>query len=133
MPLIYQKQITADDLRANPDVLYLFGDNGTRLGLGGQARIMRGKRNTQGILTKWKPRMEEGAFLSDDDFSMATYVIDGDFRRPRQQIQAGGVVVCPLDGLGTGLADLPTRAPRIMEYIRDHLRTLHTLSKETMK
>ena len=35
------KVITRDKIKENPDVLYLFGDNLLRKGLGGQAKEMR--------------------------------------------------------------------------------------------
>jgi hypothetical protein len=43
------------DLRANPESLYLFGDNTKRVGIGGQAREMRGEPNAVGIATKNAP------------------------------------------------------------------------------
>jgi hypothetical protein len=32
-------------------------------------------------------------------------------------LEAGGIVVLPSDGLGTGLSELPTRAPRTNEFL----------------
>ena len=46
------KVITRDKIKENPDVLYLFGDNLLRKGLGGQAKEMRGEPNTLGIVSK---------------------------------------------------------------------------------
>ena len=53
--IIYQKFIYRSDLKANPSVLYLFGDNLQRVGLGGQAKEMRGEPNAVGIATKKAP------------------------------------------------------------------------------
>ena len=55
MPVIYQKRICRDDLRRNPNAVYIFGDNEARTGLGGQAREMRGEPNAMGIATKRSP------------------------------------------------------------------------------
>lgn len=35
MPIIYQSRIYRADLRANPSVLYVFGDNPQRVGFSG--------------------------------------------------------------------------------------------------
>ena len=41
MSLIRQAWITRRDLQANPSILYAFGDNEGRWGLGGQAKEIR--------------------------------------------------------------------------------------------
>lgn len=52
MIVLHQKFIFREDLQANPDVYYLFGDNVERRGLGGQAKEMRGEPNAIGVATK---------------------------------------------------------------------------------
>ena len=115
--LIYQKIITRQDLRANPEVLYVFGDNELRLGLGGQAKEMRGEKNAVGIRTKHKPSNHEPDFWSDDDWSVLIGKVDDDFRPLYLHLEKGGIVVWPLDGIGTGLADLARRAPKVLNHI----------------
>jgi hypothetical protein len=44
MPILYQHRIYRMDLIANPNILYVFGDNTKRVGMGGQAGEMRGVR-----------------------------------------------------------------------------------------
>lgn len=127
--LIFQQQITSDDLTNNPRVLYLFGDNYTRRGLGGQAKVMRPHGNAHGIATKWLPTTEPHAFFSDDDFDTISEILSVDFHRPRSVIRQGGVVVCPAAGLGTGLSQLPKRAPKVMDLVRTHITTLMSISK----
>lgn len=117
MKVVFQKWITRQDLRDNPDKVYVFGDNLERVGMGGQAREMRGEPNAFGIPTKRKPTMEEDAFFSDESVEdlVAVYQSLSDLDR-----LAGpdGTVVVPYDGLGTGLSQLPKRAPGIYTVIR---------------
>ena len=47
--------ITREYVRANPDKIFLFGDNLEQRGLGGQAAAMRGEPNAVGIPTKKRP------------------------------------------------------------------------------
>lgn len=119
--VIFQKWISRVDLKANPNVLYVFGDNMERAGLGGQAKEMRGEHNAIGIATKWAPNMNEDAFFKDSDFDIVKDQIDLDFTRLEDH---DGVVVIPLDGLGTGLSELPIRAPKIYAYINQKIRNL---------
>lgn len=121
MPLIFQHRVYRKDLKANPDVLYLFGDNLQRVGLGGQAREMRGEENAVGVATKRAPGMREGDFFSDADYDEVTPIIYRDIYRARWHHLGGGAVVIPLDGLGTGLSELPQRAPRIYAYLTQEL------------
>ena len=117
--IIYQSRIYRADLQANPTVLYVFGDNFLRRGMGGQAGEMRGEPNAVGVATKWAPSHRREAFFSDDQFERIIDAINADVHPLWKHLDAGGVVVAPLDGIGTGLSQLPTRAPRIYRYICD--------------
>ena len=59
MPVMYQNWIERSDLQRNArsDRYYLFGDNLRRVGMGGQAKSMRGEPNAIGIATKNGPSM----------------------------------------------------------------------------
>lgn len=117
---------TRADLRANPGTLYVFGDNMTGLGRAGQAAECRGEPNAVGVVTKWRPSNEPEAFFTDADLPKVRFAIQHAYRRLAKHLQAGGDVVFPADGLGTGLAQLPTRAPAIAAYIdrcTEHLRS----------
>lgn len=119
--IVYQKRILREDLQANPDVLYLFGDNRLRKGMGGQAREMRGEPNAIGVRTKKAPSYEPGAFLSDDEYQRNVLDIGADLK---PAFAHRGVVVVPLDGLGTGLARLSEVAPLTYAYLEHVLRQL---------
>ena len=118
--IIYQKWICREDLKANPDVWYLFGDNLEMKGYGGQAKEMRGEPNAIGIPTKISPNNLPKSFLSDNNFNQVKEVLDHIF----SMLKDYPTIIVPLDGLGTGLAQLPTKAPKIYKYINDWLERL---------
>lgn len=120
MKIIYQKVISREDCRANPNCVYLFGDNLERRGLGGQAASMRGEPNAIGIPTKHSPSMDADAFFTDAEFVLNCKVIDYAFA----SIPKDKIVVVPLAGLGTGLAKMEAYAPRTFEYLQSKLKDL---------
>jgi hypothetical protein len=117
MPLVFQHRIYRKDLQANPDVLYVFGDNVVRAGLGGQAGEMRGEPNALGIATKNTPSSGPGAFFSDEDYPELRQIIENDFRPVFSALSEGRIVVLPSDGIGTGLSDMPARCPVLFAYV----------------
>jgi hypothetical protein len=130
MIVIKQKWIKREDLQNNPNIIYLFGDNQLRTGLGGQAKEMRGEPNAVGIATKMSP----SEFMSDDTLEFNKSIIDDDFNKVKSKlaklnnfwdwVKGRVVVVIPADGLGTGLAELPTRAPKTYAYLCEKLEQL---------
>lgn len=117
MPVIFQKWITREDVKAHPDWIYVFGDNVERVGFGGQAREMRGEPNTIGVATKWVGNLDESSFFSDDDLHCTKVVVD-DLVKVYKALLDGKTVVIPEDGLGTGLSQLPNRAPELDALIK---------------
>jgi hypothetical protein len=124
MPLIRQKWITRQDLRNNPHIIYVFGDNLLGCGLGGQAKEMRGEPNAFGIATKASPYK----YLNDNEhfYQMALYYAHR-FKQLSDYLKLGRSVVWPKDGIGTGLADLANKAPRINNLLRLHIEHLESL------
>lgn len=122
MPLLFQKMVDREDLSRNRQVLYVFGDNVARVGRGGQARVMRGEPNAVGVATKFSP----SACFSEDPGDVVTQnrVIDEDMKPLFEHLKAGGIVVWPADGIGTGLAELPTRSPSTWAYLQQKLAAL---------
>lgn len=115
MPFIYQHRIYRKDLQANPQVLYVFGDNQARCGLGGQAAEMRGEPNAIGVATldaNIQP-------YSDRDFDSNVRVLNADFQPIFAALRANKLVVFPLDGIGTGIADMPRRAPKTFAHLKN--------------
>ena len=108
---------TDADVKANPNKIYVFGDNTERTGTGGQAQI-RNNPNAMGIATKLAPSMNESAFMTDKDFAKNKAVIDGDIAKIKA---TGKIVIFPKDGLGTGLAKLKEKAPQTYAYLKQRL------------
>lgn len=117
MGLRMVKRYTREMARAAPRTLFVFGDNMRREGFGGQARELRGEPNAVGIPTKWKPRRVPDAYFTDADLPLVKEAIDLAFDRLEAHLRAGGDVVYPVDGVGSGLAMLAERAPSIDRYI----------------
>ena len=124
MPVVRQKMIYRADLRGNPNVLYVFGDNEARAGLGGQAAEMRNEPNAVGVRTKRTPGTGPGDYWSDDKFEKYAHFIEVDFAPVIDHLKRGGVVVIPLDGLGTGLSELSRRAPRVADFLDRYVQNI---------
>lgn len=116
MMMIRQSFVTPEDCRANPDAIYLFGDNFLRKGKKGQA-IIRDEPNAAGIATKWLPARNPEAYFSDMQLPAQRRMIAADFRKVFSARDSGKIIVLPLDGLGTGLANLPKNAPKTNEFL----------------
>jgi hypothetical protein len=117
--------ITREYVRANRDKLFLFGDNLERRGFGGQAAAMRGEPNAIGIPTKKSPNNSAEAFFSDNEFEQNQASIDAAFAEISRSVKDPiRPIVIPSDGLGTGRAQLDTRAPRTFAYLQQKLAEL---------
>ena len=123
----YMDRLQRDFIQANPDVLFVFGDNVAQVGLGGQAKECRGEPNSVGIPTKWRPSMDDDAFFSNDDFLVTVKYSLPRLTRIDKHLEEGGMVVWPNDGIGTGMAKLSLKAPKIAEFYR--LTLEHWLAK----
>jgi hypothetical protein len=110
--IIKQKMIYRQDLKSNPDVLYVFGDNTIRKGMGGQAGQMRGEPNAVGVATKLLPSQTDNSYFSDNDYTNNVKTLMNDLQPVINHLKRGGIVVWPSDGIGTGLSELPQRAPK---------------------
>jgi hypothetical protein len=109
------KTIRRSDLQGNPGTLYVFGDNMQRKGRKGQAAEMRGEPNAVGIPTKWLPAKTGNAYFTDESWNShdVKSAVEDAFRKLEAHLASGRNVVLPADGIGTGLAELPTRAPSL--------------------
>ena len=113
--------VSRKHIKANPDTLFLFGDNDAREGFGGQAKEMRGEPNSVGIRTKSLPSMGTDAFWTDATLDENIKKIDEDFARVEAH---KGKVVIPSKGLGTGLSELAKKAPKTFAYLQERLDSL---------
>lgn len=119
---VISENYTPELLKANPDKLFLFGDNNTRTGKGGQA-IIRDEPNAAGISTKLLPKNTPEAFMSDDQLADNKAVIDSDIKKAKDRAaKEGKTIVLPKGGFGTGLASLATKAPQTFAYLNQRLQ-----------
>lgn len=118
MPLETVTWYTRQDIKANPKKLYIFGDNFQETGYGGQAKEARGEHNSLGIPTKRYPTFAEGAYLRDNDLVEWKAISEPKLWQALNTLKAGGVVVWPASGIGTGLARLSETAPLIFLELR---------------
>jgi hypothetical protein len=128
--LLFQEWISRADLQDNPDKIYVFGDNVERYGYGGQAREMRGEPNAFGIPTKWAPSMSDDAYFSDRQYNDIVIILDLHFQKLRSHIENGTSVVFPTNGIGTGLSQLPQRAPIVNDFLQNLVYDLENFANE---
>ncbi len=122
MKLLSAKIFSVDLVRKNPDKVFLFGDNLKGYGKGGQA-IIRDEPNAIGIPTKKAPSMDKTAFFTDAEYTSNKKFIDEAFAK----IPRGKTIVVPKDNLGTGRAQLKTKAPKTWLYLQEKLKGLKKL------
>jgi hypothetical protein len=114
--VIYLRRFNREFLKAHPEARFVFGDNTIRQGFGGQAKECRGEPNAIGVATKALPTMDPDAFFADTQANLD--VVLEDLREVEAAFKEGRQIYAPADGLGTGLAELPQRAPLIYMIIR---------------
>jgi hypothetical protein len=103
-------------IQAHPRALFVFGDNMTREGSGGQAFAARHEPNVIGIPTLHTP----GVPFTNADW-------DNPVIQARIAVAFGEIILAleeyhidvywPSAGVGTGIANLPVNAPRIFAEI----------------
>lgn len=116
----YLDWVTRDMLRAEPEARFVFGDNLLRVGMGGQAGAMRGEPNAIGVATKRAPGMSDRDFFDNSVQSLTDLL--GEFEPILKALAEGRAVYVPRDGLGTGLSELPQRAPSLANLITAFFR-----------
>lgn len=118
------------DLRSNPSWLFVFGDNDVQRGKYGQS-IIRDEPNALGIPTKKIPISSRNmvAYYSDKELkeneekiNTAVVTIIKEFMDDKYD-----VLVLPKNGLGTGLAKLPIKAPKTYAFLDKKIKALAAL------
>ena len=117
MAVIFRKHIACKDIRKLGPALRVRRQSLERKGYGGQARECRGEPNAIGIPTQRAPSMRESAFFSDADYELWAESTKAAWNTLRDAVLEGRTVVFPKAGLGTGLAQLAERPPRIKAAI----------------
>lgn len=117
MPLKYITSFTREELRDNPEVLYVYADTFAGIPSNEQGKAVYGEPNAVGIPVKRSYGWEEADFLSDGDLGTWKSIVDPKLRRGYKLLKKGGLIVWPYGGIGIE-AELCTKAPLIAEEIR---------------
>ena len=125
---IFKGYWTVDDVRNNPNKLFVYGDNNIKIGRGGQA-IIRDEGNTIGIPTKKLPNNDSKSYYIDLEIEDNKNHIDTAVNNLLKKFMNDQyeILVFPEDGLGTGLAKLPEKAPETFKYLQRKIKTLKKL------
>lgn len=117
MPLKFITSFTREELRDNPEVLYVYGDTFAGIASNEQGRAVYGEPNALGIPVKRSYGEEEADFLTDGDLRTWKNIAEPMLRRGYKLLKRGGLLVWPYNGIGIE-AELCTRAPLIAEEVR---------------
>lgn len=126
--LVFEKDIwTREEVQNDPGRVYLFGDNTKdRVFTHHVPRItqavIRGLPNAIGIDTKHDRYQGQDSYLSDEkDYEWFKRHVDNQIELA---VSFNLPIVIPKGGIGTGKAQLPTRAPRCYAYLENKLNVL---------
>lgn len=114
--IVQNEYYSAKQTTNNPNTLYVFGDNCQRFGKGGQAKI-RSCPNTFGIRTKRYPGTNMEDYFYDCDEHKQIIITDCKNLRELYIMNVYDNIVFPKDGLGTGLSQLPQKAPETFKLL----------------
>lgn len=117
---------SARDAEAHPHALFVYGDNEQRRGRGGQA-VIRDCANAVGVRTKIRPSLARDAFWTDDAalLSVRKEMINSDIDNVvARALEGFDTVYVSQGGIGSGLAQLDRRAPRLYAHLQQRIRDL---------
>lgn len=115
------------NIETHPDKIFVFGDNLIKKGKGGQAMI-RDAQNAFGIPTKRLPSMSQDSFFSDKEEE--DLAVLASLRTLYTMSLKGKEIVFPLDGLGSGLAEMDKRSPILYKKMNNIIKDYWNISLE---
>lgn len=95
------KYVTEEFLRANPNVVFVFGDNSIRRGKGGAAKL-RDEPNTYGFITKKYPNNGDESFYRPLEYVELFYA---ELLKLAREIEKNSAKTYLISKLGGGLAN----------------------------
>lgn len=117
MNILYTNELSIQKCRANPEHIHVFGDNLAGYGTAGQACI-RNEPNAFGIPTKRYPSMKAGSFFTDKSCERE-HVLKA--LRELYTIGKNRTIVFPVNGIGTGMVNMPGSSPKLFAEMSDIL------------
>lgn len=123
---------TRDAVSKDLNNFYLFGDNtddrlNTHYVPTQTQAVIRGLPNAIGIDTKHNRGWDISSFLSDADFDSMQEHYNNQFKLIEDKLKEGHNVIIPRAGIGTGKAQLPSKAPKIFEDINNRISNLYNV------
>ncbi len=119
---------TSKIVQSQPECLFIFGDNDIHKGKRGQS-VIRDCPNTIGIPTKKYPSMRISSFYTDTELEQNKNSIQNAIDIIKIELKKYKFLVFSEEGLGTGLAKLPEKAPLTYKFLLKSLKTLKNLNK----
>lgn len=116
------KRFSIELVNNHPNYLFVFGDNLVGRGQGGQA-IIRYCKNSFGIPTKKLPSSFADSFFDDAEFDSNIEHIKNKIDQLVELRNDFECVIFPVDGLGTGLAQLPQKAPKTYKFLVEYINS----------
>ena len=95
------KYVTEEFLRANPNVIFVFGDNLIRQGKGGAAKL-RDEPNAYGFITKKAPNNDDESFYRPPEYADMFYA---ELLQLAKEIEKNPEKTFLVSKLGAGLAN----------------------------
>lgn len=114
---------TESDVKANPDFIFVFGDNDQHKGEDGQA-VIRYVKNALSIRTKKSPGYDGEDYYTDAEYKDNVRKLDADFAAVQKAIADGSKMVISANGYGNGLSRMPTKCPKTYAYLEKKLAAL---------
>jgi hypothetical protein len=111
------------DCKANPRAMFIFGDNDCRFGKKGQA-VIRDEPNAFGVPTKKHPSYKKESYYTDEEYIANVQKITNAINRIVKESVNYDCVFIPENDLGTGLADLPNKAPKTFAFLMGRINCL---------
>jgi len=121
--IIFENFWTLNDIKNNPEYLWVYGDNDVKRGKGGQA-IIRDEINTIGIPTKKYPSNNPKSFYTDDEYIINCEKITKAINNIKEKGKLYKAIVIPKNGFGTGLAKLEQLAPKTFTFLNTQIKNL---------
>ena len=119
----FEEILTVELCKNNPNSIIVFGDNLIRKGKKGQATI-RDCGNSYGVPTKRLPSMQDGSFFSD---------LESEYNLVKERLfnlwmkhKEGKEIILPVNKIGSGLADLQNKSPKIYKMIESFYKAVET-------
>ena len=115
---LFPKFWSIEDTNTFSNYIFIYGDNDKHIGCKGQA-IIRYQKNAYGIPTKKYPAYTIQSYYTDDEYELNVKKIDQSIDIILDVLKDSTYIgiFLPQDGLGTGLADLPHKAPLTYKYL----------------